>query len=289
MLTSSRTTNILLILVLSAGIAIIAMLATGVRGGPLDPPGPPGSTLPQVEPRSPIPPVGWNGTFPIVIDQPGSYFLTRNLTTGGAGAIGISITANEVSLDLNGFTLDGLDTSGVGILSLQTRVRVHGGSVRRFGIGMSLQGTQPIVEDVLVTNFGAVGVVIGSNGVVADCFVRGGSEFGVLLGSSSVMRRCTIGGVPTGVELGVRSLVEDSVVFDSGTTGARVLGDDAVVRDSTFLGGAQDVRVHTTGAVIIDNVIRCATGIVNVFGTSYWAPVNGVEHSNQPAYSAGFC
>ena len=45
MLVSSRTTNILLVLVLVVGIGIVAMLASGVRGGPLDPPGPPASTM----------------------------------------------------------------------------------------------------------------------------------------------------------------------------------------------------------------------------------------------------
>jgi hypothetical protein len=45
MLTSSRTTNILLVIILAVGVAIVAMLASGVRGGPLDPPDPPGSTM----------------------------------------------------------------------------------------------------------------------------------------------------------------------------------------------------------------------------------------------------
>ena len=43
MLVSSRTTNVLLVLMLAVGIGIVAMLASGVRGGPADPPGPPGS------------------------------------------------------------------------------------------------------------------------------------------------------------------------------------------------------------------------------------------------------
>ena len=45
MLISIRVTNILLILVLAVGIAIVAMLASGARGGPLDPPGAPTSTM----------------------------------------------------------------------------------------------------------------------------------------------------------------------------------------------------------------------------------------------------
>lgn len=45
MLTSSRTTNILLVVILAVGVAIVAMLASGVRGGPLDPTDAPASTM----------------------------------------------------------------------------------------------------------------------------------------------------------------------------------------------------------------------------------------------------
>jgi hypothetical protein len=45
MFISGRTTNLLLVIILAVGIGIVAMLASGVRGGPLDPPGPPASTM----------------------------------------------------------------------------------------------------------------------------------------------------------------------------------------------------------------------------------------------------
>lgn len=53
MLASPRTTNILLVLVLAMGTAIVAMLATGVRGGPLDPPGAPASTMQGLDDLAP--------------------------------------------------------------------------------------------------------------------------------------------------------------------------------------------------------------------------------------------
>ncbi|MFT7723950.1 MAG: hypothetical protein QM788_14160 [Roseateles sp.] len=47
--------------------------------------------------------------FPITISQPGSYKLTGNLTVP-ANVKGIHITANNVTLDLNGFTVSGPST-----------------------------------------------------------------------------------------------------------------------------------------------------------------------------------
>ncbi len=44
MLNSSRTTNLLLVVMIAVGIAIVAMLASGAVSGPLDPPGSPAST-----------------------------------------------------------------------------------------------------------------------------------------------------------------------------------------------------------------------------------------------------
>ena len=47
-----------------------------VSAGPLTPPGPPAptsKTLNEIEPRTPI------NSLPFVIEEPGSYYLTRNL------------------------------------------------------------------------------------------------------------------------------------------------------------------------------------------------------------------
>ena len=77
------------------------------QGGNLTPSGPPGptmfslsqvmTTLNQNEPRRPIP------GAPFYIVQPGSYYLTTNLTVTSGDAI--DIEASGVTLDLNGFTI----------------------------------------------------------------------------------------------------------------------------------------------------------------------------------------
>jgi hypothetical protein len=76
--------------------------------GSLTPPGAPAPTmrtLEQVEPRTPISAAGY------IIDRPGSYYLTTNLF--GAGGLGaIRIMTNDVSLDLNGFSIIGIAGMG---------------------------------------------------------------------------------------------------------------------------------------------------------------------------------
>jgi hypothetical protein len=86
------------------------------QGGNLTPSGPPGptmfslsqvmTTLNQNEPRRPIP------GAPFYIVQPGSYYLTTNLTVTSGDAI--DIEASGVTLDLNGFTISSTSPSDSG-------------------------------------------------------------------------------------------------------------------------------------------------------------------------------
>lgn len=50
---------------------------------------------------------GDSSGVPITITQPGSYVLTSNLTTGDVNQTLIEISAHDVSIDLNGFSLVG--------------------------------------------------------------------------------------------------------------------------------------------------------------------------------------
>src|SRR6266851_1180042 len=81
--------------------------------GNLTPPAAPAPTmksLAQIEPRTPI------SSAPYSISSPGSYYLTSNLSVTNGDAI--TITANQVTLDLNGFTLSSTAPSltGTGVL-----------------------------------------------------------------------------------------------------------------------------------------------------------------------------
>src|SRR4051794_6480374 len=95
-----RTRSMLLTILLSAflGPAIQAQ-------GPLTPPGAPAPTmksLDQIEARTPI------SAAPFNINASGSYYLTKNLVVATGSAIAIS--ANNVTLDLNGFNISSTES-----------------------------------------------------------------------------------------------------------------------------------------------------------------------------------
>src|SRR5438128_65952 len=113
-----------------AGLALPLILSTlNYQGstcfaqGSLTPPGAPAplfKTLQQIEPRTPI------SSAPFTISAPGSYYLTTNLT----GGTGITISANEVNLDLMGFRLVGGTGNGIAVSGGRTNLVIRNGTVR---------------------------------------------------------------------------------------------------------------------------------------------------------------
>lgn len=237
-------TFLLVMLVLMVG-ATIAILANRAGAGPLDPPAAPSSTLPQVEPRMPIPPVGWDGTFPITISQPGSYFLTEDLTDSTAGTDGIDISANHVVLDLNGFTLDGTSVgfNGVAASSSFTDVTIRNGTITGWtgNEGIYARSSSDTVEDITATANGT-GVYVGSGSTVRRVIAEANTGNGIWIDDpTSLFRGC---------------LIEDSVASRNGDNGIVVTANNVTVRNNTVERNTlTGVTVGNAADVIEDNSI----------------------------------
>lgn len=162
---------------LAAVAAVAAVIVAGsALAGPLTPPsGPVGSsmkTLDQVEPRRPI----RAADIPLVITQPGSYYLVENITMPSANTA-IRISASDVTIDLNGFTLRGpggtptplLD--GIRMESVQSGVWIRNGMIAGFqgdGINLSVASANVRISDVCVTGCGWYGVRVGGIAAVVE-------------------------------------------------------------------------------------------------------------------------
>ena len=98
------------------------------------------------------------GGFPYTISQPGSYKLSGKLTVSTRTAA-IIIAASNVTLDLNGFTIEGppdtcincAQVSGVMLSGLFTGITVRNGIISGYAGGLNLSGASlSILEDLKV-------------------------------------------------------------------------------------------------------------------------------------------
>src|SRR5215475_6854642 len=111
------------------------------RAGGLDtlaPTIPPTRPLRDLEPRTPI-----HGPGPVTISAPGSYVLTSNFNAGGLTAV--IVTASNVTLDLNGFTIAGnANNFGVVLGNNTLNVVVRNGIIRNFAGGVLNAGVTSV-------------------------------------------------------------------------------------------------------------------------------------------------
>jgi hypothetical protein len=135
--------------------------------------------------------------FPVTISQPGSYRLMGNLTVPDINTTAIVITANDVTLDLNGFTIAGPNSCGYsgalnctfgvgdGIYIDQpgnrwSNVSIQNGSVRgmgRYGL-FDGGGARPgvLIDRVRALDNGGTGFALGGALIVHSVAIRNGMD-----------------------------------------------------------------------------------------------------------------
>ena len=134
--------------------------------------------------------------FPITISQPGSYRLSGNLTVPDVNTTAIQITADHVTIDLNGFGIYGPVVctgfpatcpkagKGIGIAATNGEspgpvgVRISNGTVSGMGSnGILINGATSYAEKVTATNNAGGGLEV--NGVVVESGANSNGTFGI--------------------------------------------------------------------------------------------------------------
>jgi hypothetical protein len=122
--------------------------------------------------------------YPATLSRPGRYKLNGNLVAPAA-TNGIEITAKDVALDLNGFTIrnavPGSSARAVFALTGADRVRVSNGTITGFGnYGILILGMNGVVEDMrILNNFIGIQLSPGTGGRVRNSTIANNTSNGM--------------------------------------------------------------------------------------------------------------
>jgi len=180
--------------------AVLVGACCAAEAGPLEPPPGPAAptmkTLAEVEARTPI----HQSDLPLTIASDGAYYLAENLSANQNGVIMITITAYNVSIDLNGFTIDGTGQAAVAsdCIRIESGVRTFGltnGVIRGCGqTGVVSQGAFGLtytIDRVQANQNGQHGMLFSGNtfGVISRSIAKTNADRGLYV-TNGILSDC---------------------------------------------------------------------------------------------------
>jgi hypothetical protein len=157
--------------------------------------------------------------YPVTISIPGKFQLDSNLFVS-SNKIGIQVTSKNVTIDLNGFTLQGSGVAWYGITGGTNAVTIQNGTITQFKFdGINGTGNYWIVDNLSSIENGREGIVL---------------------------------------ELGNYHRIQDSTVADNGATGIKCMHcviSGNVVASNGYDGIDANVGGADGGATVVGNYI----------------------------------
>jgi parallel beta-helix repeat protein len=226
--------------------------------------------------------------FPVTISAPGSYKLSSNLVMPDANTTAIEITTNNVSIDLNGFSILGPTTcsggppvtscspagTGNGIASNHSSIAVVNGNIRGMGAdGIHLDGgSNNRIEKVQAISNGGVGIFLGGGqDTVSSCH---GSLNGATGISGRGLARSNIAEGNGGVGLSVENAI-DNIARSNHGNGLDAFG--VITGNSAFENTGAGVSASCPSTVIGNYAVG------NLGGNIVRAPPSGCVLANNVA------
>ncbi len=220
--------------------------------------------------------------FPVTLSRPGSYRLAGNLTVSDPDTTAIEITAESVTVDLNGFSIigpvnctskptkcppsgegSGVRTAGNHALSLRS-IKVMNGSVHGMGLlGIVLAGEGNLVERVTAYSNPAGGMSV-SGTVEHSAAIQNGS-FGIV--ARTVRDSTSLENVGNGIIIDVGGgIASGNVSSFNGGVGIVALFSTAT-NNTTYLNNLFGISASCPSTIVGNTVISGATATIETRGT----------------------
>jgi parallel beta-helix repeat protein len=202
------------------------------------------------------------GIFNFIIANSGSYYLTTNLV-GSSGKDGIEINANDVTLDLNGFSMTGSSGSATAILVPPgTNVVVRHGTIIGWVNGVLVFANNAVIEDLQVSSSGWCASLNGNGDEAKNCIFAGGTDAGIQIqGTNASVTDCLVQNNFYGINAVAGSA--DVLILNnncSGNTGPGIFcGGSGCRIEANHIIGSGDTGIETftpgTNNIVIRNSV----------------------------------
>ncbi len=280
----------------------VAQPSTAFAQGALTPPGAPAATMRTLDQiygrtnaRIPI----TNSTSGVTILQPGSYYLTTNLTVSSGTAI--AIATSGVTLDLNGYSISSSSASPSGYAILLTAsqpsdITIFNGHIRSgvtnnagtyngsgFASGIIVSGGAP--ANVMVSRVSVAGCLYsgiyldrGDSTIVEGCMVRTVGSYGIV--ASTVKNSSAI-------DCGATAIYGDQVSDCRGESSGSSYGISAAIARGCY-GASSFTGVSAT---IVQNCygVSSSSGYGVFAGTALNSYGSSLSGNGVSASSAQYC
>jgi parallel beta-helix repeat protein len=233
------------------------------------------------------------------ISQSGSYYVTHNLSTTGTC---ITVTANDVTIDLNGFTLTGdgsIDHYGVHINNV-SNVEVRNGTVRSFYNGIFGYYSDTPTKSNRVISVRAMGngsgILLSSyNNLVKDCTAAdsttsGAYGYGGIYASrgSTVINNTAYNNQGGGIGAEFGSTVINNAAYNNQGGGIGASDGSTVANNTAVTNNADGISV-SYGCTVTNNTVlgnyRC--GIYADDGSTVTNNTVRINNQNNNTYYGG--
>ena len=218
----------------------------------------------KLEKRTPI------SGLPFTITIAGSYYVTGDLT-GSSGNAGITINTDNVTIDLNGFTLIGVPFSFAGISGASRKnITIRNGTLRNWattGVGLTTC-TNVRLTDLRSISNGGSGFSVGDGSEVVKCLAADNATgVGFSIASRCLVSSCIAStNADGGFKMNSNNLVHENTAtnnsnhgFEVTGTGNRIESNHAINNDDSS-NSAFGFKVSGTSNLIVRNSAAANNG-----------------------------
>ncbi|MEM6725681.1 MAG: right-handed parallel beta-helix repeat-containing protein, partial [Bacteroidota bacterium] len=146
--------------------------------------------------RIPIDSLDTDGNGAVDIDAPGHYYLRENLLVNSPSGSGILIDSDNVTIDLNGYTIlagQNEPNDGIRVFGGHYNITIKNGSIIGFDqYGIDAIGTRSSTfRNLLLKDNGFEGIIVDFDCLIVHCTALNNGRDGIEADDGSIIRDCT--------------------------------------------------------------------------------------------------